>query len=38
MGWLMAAGNIKGKKGGKEFTYPLNVSLTVAKSGGAGLV
>ncbi len=35
MGWLMATGNVKGKKGGKEFTYPLNVSLTVAKSGGA---
>lgn len=34
MGWLMASGNIKGKKGGKEFTYPLNVSLTVTKSGG----
>lgn len=35
MGWLMASGNIKGKKDGKEFTYPLNVSLTVAKSGAA---
>lgn len=35
MGWLMASGNIKGKKDGKDFTYPLNVSVTVAKSGTA---
>ncbi|MDB6155586.1 MAG: hypothetical protein JWL90_4039 [Chthoniobacteraceae bacterium] len=35
MGWLMVSGNVKGKKDGKEFTYPLNVSATVAKSGGA---
>ena len=33
-GWLMASGNVKGKKGGKEVTFPLNLSLTVAKSGG----
>lgn len=33
MGWLMASGNIKGKKDGKAFAYPLNVSLTVVKSG-----
>lgn len=34
MGWLMASGNIKGKKDGKDFTYPLNVSVTVAKTEG----
>jgi ketosteroid isomerase-like protein len=34
MGWLMASGNVKGKKEGKDFTYPLNVSATVAKAGG----
>jgi ketosteroid isomerase-like protein len=34
MGWLMTAGNMNGKKEGKEFTFPLNLSLTVAKKGG----
>jgi ketosteroid isomerase-like protein len=34
MGWLMASGNVKGKKDGKAFEFPLNVSLTVAKAGG----
>ena len=33
MGWLMASGTVKGNKDGKDFAYPLNVSLTVAKSG-----
>lgn len=33
MGWLMASGNVAGKRKGKEFAYPLNVSLTVAKCG-----
>jgi ketosteroid isomerase-like protein len=32
MGWLMTAGNVEGKKGGKEFAFPLNLSLTVAKN------
>ena len=27
MGWLMTAGNVSGKKDGKEFTFPLNLSL-----------
>lgn len=34
MGWLMASGNIKGTKDGKAFEFPINISLTVAKSGG----
>ncbi|HSI15808.1 MAG TPA: nuclear transport factor 2 family protein [Chthoniobacter sp.] len=34
MGWLMASGNIKAKKAGKAFEFPINVSLTVAKAGG----
>ena len=34
MGWLVASGNVKGKKDGKDFEYPLNLSLTVSKSGG----
>ncbi len=34
MGWLMASGEIKGKKDGKAFSFPMNVSLTAAKTGG----
>lgn len=34
MGWLMASGNVTGKKDGKEFAFPLNISLTVAKESG----
>ena len=32
MGWLMASGEITGQKAGKAFSFPLNVSLTVAKT------
>ncbi len=35
MGWLMASGNVTGKKDGKRFAFPLNVSLTVTKQSGA---
>jgi uncharacterized protein (TIGR02246 family) len=38
MGWLMAAGNVTGKKDGKEFAFPLNLSLTVAKQDGKWLI
>ena len=34
MGWAMTSGTVTAKKDGKEFSYPLNVSLTVAKKGG----
>lgn len=34
MGWLMASGNITGEKDGKDFAFPVNISLTVAKNGG----
>jgi ketosteroid isomerase-like protein len=34
MGWLMASGNIKATKDGKAFELPINVSVTVTKSGG----
>jgi uncharacterized protein (TIGR02246 family) len=34
MGWLMASGNVTGKKEGKEIVFPLNLSLTVAKDAG----
>ena len=35
MGWLMTSGNVVGKRGGKAFSYPLNISLTVEKADGA---
>lgn len=35
MGWLMASGNVTGKKDGKDLSFPLNVSLTVSKVDGA---
>jgi len=38
MGWLMTAGNVTGKKDGKDFAFPLNVSLTVAKKDGKWLI
>jgi hypothetical protein len=38
MGWLMTAGNVDGKKDGKEFAFPLNLSLTVAKKDGKWLI
>jgi uncharacterized protein (TIGR02246 family) len=38
MGWMMTAGNVNGKKGGKEFSFPLNLSLTVAKNEGKWLI
>ena len=34
MGWLMASGNVTGKKDGKDVAFPLNMSLTVAKDAG----
>jgi hypothetical protein len=30
----MASGNITGKKDGKDFAFPVNISLTVAKNDG----
>jgi ketosteroid isomerase-like protein len=38
MGWMMTSGNVYGKKAGKEFAYPLNLSLTVTKNEGKWLV
>ncbi len=34
-GWLMASGNISGKKDGTAFEFPLNLSLTVSKASGS---
>jgi len=38
MGWLMASGNVTGKKDGKDFAFPLNISITVAKKEDKWLV
>jgi uncharacterized protein (TIGR02246 family) len=38
MGWMMTAGNVNGKKEGKEFSFPLNLSLTVEKNEGKWLI
>ena len=38
MGWLMTSGNITGEKAEMEFTYPINLSLTVAKNTGKWLI
>ncbi|MFN0129384.1 MAG: nuclear transport factor 2 family protein [Verrucomicrobiales bacterium] len=34
MGWLFTSGEVRGKKGGKEYAFPLNVSVTVSKATG----
>jgi len=34
MGWLLASGEVKGKKDGKDFAFPLNMSLTASKASG----
>jgi uncharacterized protein (TIGR02246 family) len=34
MGWLMASGEVKGKKDGKDFAFPMNLSLTASKATG----
>jgi ketosteroid isomerase-like protein len=38
MGWMMTAGNVTGKKDEKDFAFPLNVSLTVAKQADKWLI
>jgi len=38
MGWMMTAGNVSGKKDGKEFAFPVNLSLTVRKKEGKWLI
>jgi ketosteroid isomerase-like protein len=38
MGWMMTSGNVNGKKHGAEFTFPVNISLTIRKDGGKWLI
>jgi ketosteroid isomerase-like protein len=37
-GWMMTSGNVNGKKDGKDFTFPVNISLSVKKDGGKWLI
>jgi len=37
-GWMLTSGNVTGKKGGEEFTFPVNISLTATKQGGKWLI
>jgi ketosteroid isomerase-like protein len=37
-GWMMTSGNVNGNKDGKEFTFPVNISLSVTKDGGKWLI
>ena len=37
-GWMMTSGNVSGTKDGKEFTFPVNVSLVATKDGGKWLI
>jgi len=32
-GWLMTSGNVSGTKDGREFTFPVNISLVATKDG-----
>ena len=33
-GWIMTSGNVSGTKEGKDFTFPVNVSIVATKDGG----
>jgi uncharacterized protein (TIGR02246 family) len=37
-GWMLTSGNVNGTKGGQEFTFPINISLTATKQGGKWLI
>jgi uncharacterized protein (TIGR02246 family) len=32
-GWLLTSGNVSGAKDGKEYTFPVNISLVATKNG-----
>ena len=38
MAWMLTSGNVSGTKGGKEFSFPVNISLTATKQGGKWLI
>jgi uncharacterized protein (TIGR02246 family) len=37
-GWMLTSGNVTGTKEGKEFTFPVNISLAATKQGGKWLI
>ena len=36
--WMLTSGNVTGTKDGKEFAFPVNISLTAIKQGGKWLI
>jgi len=36
--WMLTSGNVTGKKGEEEFTFPVNISVTATKQGGKWLI
>ena len=36
--WMLTSGNVTGTKDGEDFTFPVNVSLTVVKESGKWLI
>jgi len=36
--WMLTSGNVEGKKGGEDFSFPVNVSLVASKDGGKWLI
>lgn len=36
--WMMTSGNVTGKNGGEEFSFPVNVSFVAGKDGGKWLI
>jgi uncharacterized protein (TIGR02246 family) len=36
--WMMTSGNVEGKKGGEDFAFPVNISITASKDGGKWLI
>jgi uncharacterized protein (TIGR02246 family) len=36
--WMLTSGNVTGTKDGEDFTFPVNVSLTVVKDSGKWLI
>ena len=36
--WILTSGNVTGKEGEEEFTFPVNISLVATKQGGKWLI
>ena len=36
--WMLTSGNVSGKKGGEDFSFPVNISLVASKDGGKWLI